>query len=172
MVAHVPAQAQLRGHLPGVIVAAGRGRRRLRRLFCLLGDGHLHRGDARGHEGHLDGPDRRCLVGRNHELDGHLVILVGAVFVSNPIRPAGQDRTGRGGNVDGNRLSGLGNLEGGLAHRQGFRRFRGGVHRIVLFSTGEGRQEHGQQGQGSFHHFRDGICSRVRTRLEDIRVFQ
>ena len=172
MIAHVPAQTQLRGHLPGVIVTAGRGRRRLRRLFRLLGDGHFHGRDAGGHEGHLGGPDCRGLVGRHHQLHGHLVILVGAVLVGNPIRPAGQDRAGRGGDVDGNCLSGLGNLEGSLAHRQGFRRFRGRVHRIVLFSTGKGRHERGQQGQESFHHFREGICSRVRTRLEDISVFQ
>ena len=172
MIAHVPAQAQFCGHLPGIGIAARRGRRRIRGRFPFLGDGHLHGGNAGGHEGHFGGPDHRRLIGFHLESHGHLVILVRAVLIGDPVRTSGQDRTGRGRDVQGDGLPCLGNIKGSLAYRHGCRSDRSRVHRVILFTAGKNRQQGCEKGDVSFHHFKEGICSRVRTRLEDIRLLQ
>ena len=171
MVAHVPAEAQGPGHFPGVV---GAGCRVRNDRLSFLRDGKRDGGSACGRNRNIRLTGLVSVIGRNGQAPGNLVILVCAVFVCDPVRKSGFLRTGGRRNGQGKRLPCLGNSEGAAAQGDGCRSRRGRRGRIlwIVPSTGGKNQRRGPKHKVSFHHFRDGIFSRVRTRSEDISRFQ
>ena len=117
--------------------------------------------------GHGSRPAFEGVVGLHGEVDRHLVVGEGAHGLGpDPVRTGRHVRAGRSRNLQGDGLPGLGDVEDVTAQGDGAR------CEGCIFPAGGDHPQDSQEDQGPFHHFNDGICSRVRTRLEDIRLCQ